>query len=113
MSLRTSVAIAALTALAAVVLVAPVPGVSDRVIYAAVIADLIAVGLIAGDVRGLWASVAFASCLCVAWYVFFFTTHADSGLLDGLILGVAALVLAGAAVGAGVLAGQLLRRVAR
>jgi hypothetical protein len=109
MSLRTWVTVAALTALALVVLVMPLPRVSDWVVFAAVIADLIAVGLIAGDPRGLWAAVAFAACLCVAWYVYFFATHADSGLLDGLIIGLFALVLASAAVGAGVLA-SLLRR---
>jgi hypothetical protein len=109
MSLRTWLAVAALTALAFVVLVMPLPGVPDRVVYAAVIAVLIAGGLIADDARGLWAAAAFAACLCVAWYVAFFATDADSGLLDGLVIGLFALVLAGAAVGAGVLARRLLR----
>jgi hypothetical protein len=108
-SLVTWAAVAALTALAVVVLVAPLLPVSDSVIYGVVIADLIAVGVIAGNARGLWASVAFAACTCVAWYVQFFATDADSGLLDGLVIGLIALVLAGTAVGVGVLAGHLLR----
>jgi hypothetical protein len=109
MSFATWVTIAGLTALAVVVLVAPLSPLSDSVIYAVVIADLIVVGLIAGDARGLWASAAFAACVCLAWYIQFFATDADSGLLDGLVIGLLALVIAGAAVGVGALARQQLR----
>ncbi len=108
-SLLTWVTVAALTALAFGVLVAPpMPG-SDSVIYAVVIADLIAVGLIAGNPLGLWAAVALATCVCVAWYIKLFATDADSGILDGLVIALIVLVVASAAVGAGVLAGHRLR----
>ena len=108
-SLLTWVTVAALTALAFAVLVKPLTPWLDSVIYAVVIADLFAVGLIAGDARGLWASVALATCVCVAWYIKLFTTDADSGPLDGLVIGLIVLVVASAAVGAGVLAGHRLR----
>ena len=61
------------------------------------------------DVRALWAAVAYATCLCVAWYVVFFATGADSGILDGVAIGLFALVVAGAAVVTGVLVGRALR----
>jgi hypothetical protein len=110
LSLRASVTAVALTAFAVVVLVAPLPRVSDRVIYAVVIADLVAVGLIAREWRALWAAVALATCLCVVWYVQFFAAdNPDDGLLDGLILALLALAVAGAAIAAGVLVGRLLR----
>ena len=89
--------------------VAPLPRLSDAVIFALVAADLVAIGLIAGDVRALWAAVAYATSLCVAWYVVLFTTDADSGILDGVIIGLFALVIASAAVATGVFVGRGLR----
>ena len=74
-----------------------------------VIADLITLGLIAGDWRALWGALAFATCVCVAWYVQFVATDADAGLLDGLILSWIALAVAATAVAAGVLLGRLFR----
>jgi hypothetical protein len=58
---RIWLTIAALTGVAVLLLVAPTYRVSDAVIYALVIADFIAIGLIARDARALWASVAFAA----------------------------------------------------
>jgi hypothetical protein len=107
--LRVWVIVAALTGLAVVVTVAPLPRLSDAVVFALVAADLVAIGLIAGDVRALWAAVAYATCLCVAWYVVLFATDADSGILDGVIIGLFALVIASAAVATGVLVGRGLR----
>ncbi len=76
---------------------------------ALVTADFVAIGLIAGDLRALWAAVAYATCLCVAWYVVFFATGADSGILDGVLISLFALVIASAADATGVLAGRALR----
>jgi hypothetical protein len=108
---RVWVTIVVLTGLAVALLVVPprwVPvWVPDWVIFAAVIADLIAVGLIARDWRALWAAVALAACSCVAWYVYFFSGRGDDGLFDGVILGLIALAAAAAAVSAGVLVGRL------
>jgi hypothetical protein len=106
---RIWLTIAALTGVAVVLLAAPTYRVPDSVIYALVIAEFIAIGLIARDARALWASVAFAAAVCVVWYVNFFFSDADDGLLDGLMLGLIALVAAGAAVEAGVLVGRMVR----
>ena len=96
-SLRVWVVVAALTGLAVAVLVAPIPGPSDAVFFALVAADFVAIGLIAGDVRALWAAVAYATCVCVDWYVVFFATGADSGILDSVVIGLFAWVIASAA----------------
>jgi hypothetical protein len=106
MPLRTWLVVTALTAFALVVLFAPVSWVPDAAIYAVVVAALVAVGLVAREVHGLWAALAFAACVTTAWYVRFFTTDADAGLLDGMILGLGALVVAGVAVTVGVLVGR-------
>jgi thiamine transporter ThiT len=106
-SLRIRLTIAALTGIAVVLVLVPTYRVADWVMYALVVADFVAIGLIARDARALWASVAFAAALSVAWYISFFSTEADDGLFDGLIIGVIALISAGVAVAAGVLAGRV------
>ena len=109
MSLQVWVVVAALTGLAVVASVTPVPGPSDAVFVALVAADFVAIGLIAGDVRALWTAVAYAACLCLAWYVAYFATRADAGILDGVVIGLFALVIASAAVAAGILVRRALR----
>jgi hypothetical protein len=108
-SLRKWLTIAALTGVAIVLVLAPPYRGSDWLLYALLIADFIAIGLIARDARALWTSVGFAASCCVAWDVEYFSTNADDGILDGLVLGLIALLTAGAAVAAGLLARRLLR----
>jgi hypothetical protein len=71
--------IAALTAVAVILVLAPTHRLSDAVIYTLVIVDFISIGLVTRDERALWAPVAFAASSSAAWYIDFLSTDADDG----------------------------------